>query len=56
MVATAQEAVQWLSRALADLDQDAPDATAAIADGLGRILALAVFIEVSKEPTDEPGT
>ena len=36
------------------LDQDAPDATAAIVDGLGRILALDVFVDVSQEPTDEP--
>ena len=40
LVELAQEAVRWLSRAIADLDQEAPDATAAIVDHLGRILAL----------------
>jgi hypothetical protein len=44
-VATA--AVGWLSRAMVDLDQDAPDAAAAIIDGLGRVLALEVFAAVA---------
>jgi hypothetical protein len=50
----AQEAVRWLSRALVDLDEDSPDAAAALADGLGRVLALHVFAEVARRPTDEP--
>ena len=54
IVALAQAAVHWVSHAIAELDQDAPDATAAIVDGLGRILALDVFVDVSQEPTDEP--
>ena len=49
----AQEAVRWLSRAIADLDEDSPDAAAALVDGLGRILALHVFAEVAREPTNE---
>ena len=53
LVEQAQEAVRWLSRAIVDLDQDAPDAAAAIADGLGRILALHVFADVARTPTDE---
>ena len=56
IVALAQAAVHWVSRAIAELDQDAPDATAAIVDGLGRILALDVFVDVSQEPTDQPVT
>ena len=47
VVEHAQEAVRWLSRAIINLDQDAPDATAAIADGLSRLLALCVFADVA---------
>ena len=54
IVALAQAAVHWASHAIAELDQDAPDATAAIVEGLGRILALDVFVDVSREPTVEP--
>ena len=43
----ATAAVGWLSRAMVDLDQDAPDAAAAIIDGLGRVLALEVFAAVA---------
>jgi len=54
LVEQAQEAVRWLSRAIIELDHDAHDAAAAIADALGRILALHVFAEVARTPTDEP--
>ena len=54
LVELAQEAVSWLSRAIVDLDQDARDATAAIADCLGRILALYVFADVACQATAEP--
>ncbi|MGZ6693963.1 MAG: hypothetical protein ACXVHQ_42120, partial [Solirubrobacteraceae bacterium] len=53
LVEQAQEAVRWLSRAIVELDHDAQDAAAAIADGLGRILALHVFADVARTPTDE---
>ena len=53
LVDHAQEAVSWLSRAIVELDRDAPDAAAAIVDALGRILALRVFAEVAHTPTDE---
>jgi hypothetical protein len=56
LVEQAQEAVRWLSRAIVDLDDDAPDATSAIADALGRLLALHVFADVACRPTDEPST
>ena len=52
----AQEAVRWLSRAIVDLDQDSPDGAAAIVDGLARMLALHVFADVARTPTDELGT
>jgi hypothetical protein len=42
-----QEAVRWLARAIINLDQDAPDTSAAIADGLGRLLALCVFADAA---------
>ena len=53
LVEQAQEAVRWLSRAIVDLDEDSPDAAAALVDGLGRMLALHVFAGVAREPTDE---
>ena len=55
LVEHAQEAVRWLSRAIVDLDEDSPDAAAAIVDGLGRVLALHVFADVARTPTDELG-
>jgi hypothetical protein len=51
LVEHAQEAVSWLSRAIIDLDREAPDAAAAIADGLGRILVLCVFADVAGRGT-----
>jgi len=54
LVEQAQEAVRWLSRAIVELDHDAQEAAAATADGLGRILALHVFADVARTPTDEP--
>ena len=56
LVEQAQEAVRWLSRAIVDLDEDSPDAAAAIVDGLGRMLALHVFADVARTPADELGT
>jgi hypothetical protein len=53
LVEQAQEAVRWLSRAIVELDQDTPDAAAALVDGLGRLLALNVFAGVAAEPADE---
>jgi hypothetical protein len=52
VVEHAQEAVRWLSHAIINLDQDAPDAAAAIADGLGRLLALCVFADVARSRAD----
>lgn len=48
LVAGANAAVRWLSEAIADADGDAPDTTAALVDGLGRILALDVFSVVAR--------
>jgi hypothetical protein len=53
LVEQAQEAVRWLSRAIVDLDHDAPDSAAAIVDAIGRTLALHVFADVARGPTDE---
>ena len=49
LVEEANAAVRWLSQAIVDLDQDAPDATAALVDGLGRLLALGVFAAVAHD-------
>ena len=54
LVEHVQEAVSWLSHAIVDLDKDARDAAAAIADCLGRILALYVFADVARQATVEP--
>lgn len=45
-VEEANAAVRWLSQAIVELDQDGADATAAIIDGLGRVLSLEVFAAV----------
>jgi len=52
-VEQAQEAVRWLSSAIINLDEDSPDAAAALVDGIGRMLALHVFAKAAREPTDE---
>ena len=54
LVEHAEQAVSWLSRAIVDLDQDAPDAAAAIVDGLGRILTLHMFAGTAGGLGDEP--
>jgi hypothetical protein len=54
LVEQAQGAVRWLSRAIVDLDEDSPDAAAALVDGLGRLLALHVFAGVARNATAEP--
>jgi hypothetical protein len=43
IVESAQQAVRWLAGAIINLDQDAPDTPAAIADGMGHLLAVRVF-------------
>jgi hypothetical protein len=48
----AQGAVLWLSHAIISLDQDAHDASAAIADALGRLLALCAFADLAQSRTD----
>jgi hypothetical protein len=53
LVEEANAAVQWLSQAIVDMDQDAPDATSAIVDGLGRVLALRVFAGVPLDALNE---
>jgi hypothetical protein len=42
-----QDAVRWLSSAVAKLDCDPPDAPAAIADALARLLIVHVFAEAA---------
>ena len=56
LVEQAQDAVRWLSRAIVDLDQDSLDAAAAIADALGRVLALHIFADVAPKATGKPAT
>jgi hypothetical protein len=56
LVEQAQDAVRWLSRAIVDLDEDSPDAAAALVDGLGRMLALHVFAGVACIPVHERST
>jgi len=52
VVEHAQDAVRWMASAITNLDQDAADAPAAIADGLGRLLALCVFADVARSRAD----
>lgn len=46
-----QDAVRWLSSAIANLDRDSPDAPAALADTLARLLVVHVFTQVAGGPT-----
>ena len=55
LVQHAEQAVSWLSRAIVDLDRDAPDAAAAIIDGLGRMLALHIFAGAARKLGTNPG-
>lgn len=52
LVVVAQDAVRWLSRAIVDVDEDAPGSAAAIVDALGRMLALQIFTDVTRTVTD----
>jgi hypothetical protein len=51
LVDQAQDAISWLSRAIADLDSGAHDAPAAIVDTLARVLVLYVFADVARDVT-----
>ncbi|MGO9790972.1 MAG: hypothetical protein ACLP8S_16195, partial [Solirubrobacteraceae bacterium] len=55
-VEQAQEAVRWLSRAIIDLDENAPDTATAVVDALGRILAVHIFADVACMPANAPST
>jgi hypothetical protein len=55
LVAQAQEAVRWRSRAIIDLGEDRRDAATATVDGLGRVLALHIFADLARQSTDDPG-
>ncbi len=56
LVEQAQEAVRWLSRAIIDLDENAPDTATAVVDALGRILAVHIFADVACMPANAPST
>jgi hypothetical protein len=53
LVDEATAAVRWLSQAIVDADHDAPDTPAAIVDGLGRILTLALFATLARRALRE---
>jgi hypothetical protein len=54
VVENTQDVVRWLSRAIINHDQDAPDVSAAIADALGRLLAVYVFTDIARNPARSP--
>lgn len=54
IVSCAQDCVGWLAQAIAELDHDAPDATRAISEALGRLLALSLFAQAT-QPTGSGG-
>jgi hypothetical protein len=47
IVQQSQEAIRWLSRAIAELDQDSAEAAAALADALARFLVVCVFSDAA---------
>jgi hypothetical protein len=50
-VENAQMAVRWLAGGIIDLDRDAADTPAALADGLAHLLTLCVFADVASAQT-----
>jgi hypothetical protein len=42
-----QDAVRWLSSAIVELDQGSPEASAAIADAIARLLVVFAFTQVA---------
>ncbi len=42
-----QEAISWLSRAIAELDQRSEEAPTSLAEALARLLAVWTFIDVA---------
>jgi hypothetical protein len=56
IVQQTQEAVSWLSGAIAQLDQDSADTAAALADALARLLVVRIFTDaagIGSGSTDE---
>jgi hypothetical protein len=50
VVRHSQEAVRWLSRSIACVDEDSPETTESLADTLARLLVVYVFAEVATRP------
>ena len=48
LVRQAQEAVRWLSSSITCLDEDSPEATAALTDTLARLLVVCVFADAAR--------
>ena len=49
LVRAAQDAISWLSRAVAELDRDSPDAPSALAETLARLLTIWVFAGAARQ-------
>jgi hypothetical protein len=48
LVAHAQQVIQWLARAIVEVDQDTANTAATIADSLGHMLALPIFANTAR--------
>jgi hypothetical protein len=48
LVGQTQEAVRWLSTSIACLDEDSPEAPAALTDTLARLLIVCVFADAAR--------
>ena len=48
LVHVAQEAISWLSRAIAELDEHSEEATASLAETLAHLLAVWRFTDVAR--------
>jgi hypothetical protein len=55
VVEHAQEAVRWLSRAIVEFDRDSAEPAAAVADTLGRVLALHIFADGVRKSAEGAG-
>jgi len=47
LVRVGQDAINWLSRAIADLDENSVEAPTSLTEALARLLAIRVFTDVA---------
>ena len=54
LVQVAQEAIGWLARAIAELDESSAEAPASVAETLARLLAVWTFTDIALRDGEAP--